>query len=392
MSLVLATSQIPTVANATELGTTTAPPAENESALFSQANSDYDTSSPKSAIALAAAASNLADPSSTGDTTTSRASTVAPGTVAIGADGTVSVASTSDVPFQVTSEGTASSAVVVNNSVVQSDVAPSTDLVTRVTPAGVQLVAILSDAQAPPKVGFDLALPAGASLEPKPDGSLVVMAPAEVTTVDPAGFDSMATRAEAIVAGATDPTQITPQQWNDIEALPAVPTTTTTVKRTIATIEAPWAVDAKGAALETHYELGADGTSLTQVLETNKNTAYPVTADPNVLWWTWTAMSCVVDLAALIFAAAKLTKLLLGVKSLMKKSVALTNVINKMGGIKAFLTAIYDAARGFVEGKVGKYLSGTSRLALAGAGAAAVNLAGDLLGIGSCFSLIRALA
>ena len=29
-------------------------------------------------------------------------------------------------------------------------------------------------------------------------------------------------------------------------------------------IEAPWAVDANGAALETHCELGADGTSLTQ--------------------------------------------------------------------------------------------------------------------------------
>ena len=209
MALVLATSQLPTVANATELGNATAPPTapspENESAIFSQANSNYDSSSPKSAVALASAASNLADSSSSAETTTASASTIAPGTVAIGADGTVSVASTSDVPFQVTSEGTASAAVVVNNSVVQSDVAPSTDLVTRVTPGGVQLVAILSDAQAPSKIGFDLAMPAGASLEPKPDGSLVVMAPVEVTTVDPAGFNQMATRAEAIVAGATDP-------------------------------------------------------------------------------------------------------------------------------------------------------------------------------------------
>ena len=130
---------------------------------------------------------------------------------------------------------------------------------------------------------------------------------------------------------------------------------------------------------------------MTQVLETNKNTAYPVTADPNVLWWTWSAISCAVDLAALIFGAAKLTKLLLGVKSLMKKSVALTNVINKMVGIKAFLTAIYDAARGFVEGKVGKYLSKTSRVALVGVGTAALSLVGDFLGIGSCVSLIRAL-
>ena len=73
----------------------------------------------------------------------------------------------------------------------------------------------------------------------------------------------MATRAKGIVADASGLAQMTPQQWSEIEAPPSA-STTTTVRRTSAMIEAPWAVDANGAALETHCELGADGTSLTQ--------------------------------------------------------------------------------------------------------------------------------
>lgn len=49
-------------------------------------------------------------------------------------------------------------------------------------------------------------------------------------------------------------------------------------------VATPWATDANGQSIPTHYE--TDGTSLTQVIEHNSvaNVAYPVVADP-IYWW-----------------------------------------------------------------------------------------------------------
>jgi hypothetical protein len=59
---------------------------------------------------------------------------------------------------------------------------------------------------------------------------------------------------------------------------------------TVSTVAAPWAKDATGAAIPTHFE--ATGTTLTQVVEhRNANAAYPVTADP---WFGFRLISRVV--------------------------------------------------------------------------------------------------
>ncbi|MFC3686752.1 hypothetical protein [Aquipuribacter hungaricus] len=56
----------------------------------------------------------------------------------------------------------------------------------------------------------------------------------------------------------------------------------------VGTIEAPWAVDANGVAVPTHYEVR--GPKLIQVVETDANTAFPVVADPTVKtrWYGFT--------------------------------------------------------------------------------------------------------
>ena len=51
---------------------------------------------------------------------------------------------------------------------------------------------------------------------------------------------------------------------------------------TIAAFEAPWAVDADGNDVPTHFEV--DGNTLTQIVETDETTAYPVVADPDLTW------------------------------------------------------------------------------------------------------------
>jgi len=49
---------------------------------------------------------------------------------------------------------------------------------------------------------------------------------------------------------------------------------------TSSTLAAPWAIDAAGASLETHYRV--EGTSVIQVVEHGASVTYPVVADPNI--------------------------------------------------------------------------------------------------------------
>lgn len=55
----------------------------------------------------------------------------------------------------------------------------------------------------------------------------------------------------------------------------------------VAVIEPAWAKDAHGRAVETRYEI--DGSTLTQVVDVDESTAFPVVADPSVSshWWGW---------------------------------------------------------------------------------------------------------
>jgi hypothetical protein len=52
-----------------------------------------------------------------------------------------------------------------------------------------------------------------------------------------------------------------------------------------ATVNAPWAKDANGQAVSTHYTV--HGNTLTQVVDFTSQTAFPVVADPTVIWQWW---------------------------------------------------------------------------------------------------------
>jgi hypothetical protein len=53
----------------------------------------------------------------------------------------------------------------------------------------------------------------------------------------------------------------------------------------VALIEPAWAKDAHGNAVPTRYEI--DGSTLTQVVDVDEHTAFPVVADPSVKWHWW---------------------------------------------------------------------------------------------------------
>ena len=217
-----------------------------------------------------------------------------------------------------------------------------------------------------------------------------MIAPVEMQTVPEDQMEAFTAKVADVVGESVNVDEVSDAPWAQLSALQTPKTVTEVTNQQVALVGAPWAVDANGEPIATHYEL-ADG-ALTQVVDINADTAFPVTADPEWWWWAWTATSCVADIASFIFAAAKLAKILIKVSGLIKKSATVALWVTKLGGAEKTLKAIYYAAKGFLEsGRVGKYLSNTTVLALSAFAASGLTLLGDALGIGSCVSLVRAL-
>ncbi len=103
------------------------------------------------------------------------------------------------------------------------------------TDGGVQLLNVISSREASEAYSYDLKLPEGAKLEASGVGTI------------------------AVVASSGE---------------------------LVATIAEPWAIDARGAKVPTHYIIS--GSTITQIVEhTSSSFTYPVVADPSVsyLWW-----------------------------------------------------------------------------------------------------------
>jgi len=151
-------------------------------------------------------------------TATGRVSVTAPNGTAI----------TLGLPAATATPGTTSPA----GTTVYPGAAPDTSLaVQATTDGGARALVTLDNANAPTSQRFDLGLPADASLRPSDDG----------------GYDVVQTPAGGGVL-------------------------------TLGHIDAPWAKDANGDPVPTHYTL--EGTTLVQAVQTSATTAFPVVADP----------------------------------------------------------------------------------------------------------------
>ena len=119
--------------------------------------------------------------------------------------------------------------VAENGTVLYEDALPSTAVAMQVLDNGaVRALVVVDGADAPTEFRFPVSVPDGGGIALNPDGSADV--------------------------------------WNEIGL-------------TVAVVEIPWATDAAGAAVPTHFRL--EGTSLIQVVEHRANgTVYPVVADP----------------------------------------------------------------------------------------------------------------
>ncbi|MCW2700768.1 MAG: hypothetical protein JWQ45_2303 [Blastococcus sp.] len=361
--------------------------ASSDEEAISAAAASFDASEPGSAVELTQAASAADEVALQATSVGLEGSDAAGGELVLTGEG--ATLALDGESYGLAPLGGSGESSVVDGALVLHEVAPSTDVVTRAVEGGVQMAAVLADAAAPDRVAFGLDLPRGAELTENADGTISVIAPVEAVEPLPGEEARIDTEVSAILGDPEDDVDITDAQWAALDAVEPAATTTTVESRVVATMGAAWAVDANGETVGTHYEI--DGTTLTQVVETSAETAYPVVADPAWYWWVWTGASCAANLATFVFAAAKLINLAAKLSSIARKSAALTSLVSKLGGSQNLIRKIYYLAKGWAEGNVMKYLTRSEYLALTGASSAALSLLGDALGIGSCVSLIRAL-
>ncbi|WP_395161483.1 hypothetical protein [Ilumatobacter sp.] len=142
------------------------------------------------------------------------------------------------IPGGATADGT-----LVGDQVVYSDVAVGTNIVAQATvDGGAQILITIDSAAAPTTFDFPVSVPSDARLQSNPDGSIDV------------------------IKTATDASGVT----SDV---------------IISSVAPAWATDANGAPVSTHYTV--NGNTITQTVDHNASTAYPVVADPWYKPWTW---------------------------------------------------------------------------------------------------------
>ena len=140
--------------------------------------------------------------------------------------------------------------------VYESDASPVSFAAQATRDGGLQVLIVIDGPEAPRDFSFDLTVPEGASLVSTPDGG-------------------------AVVRGADG--------------------------SIVSTVSPPWAVDAAGASVPTHYVI--DGTTLRQVVD-HAGFSYPVVADP--CFWGWKCLKKIVSGGASGAAAGAVTGCVMG--------------------------------------------------------------------------------
>lgn len=202
-------------------------------------------------------------------------------TVTVAKNGSVSLGAPGIPKIGLSVAGDADATKLVDGVLVQTGVAPSTDVVIRATDDGVQFVAVMGDEDAPNSVSFPIDLPKGAAIAPQADGSFTVTAPVAVRSPKPGEVDRFASEVEAILGpGNGASVEPSPEQIAQIAALRPIAITSSVQDVVVATVARPWAVDADGNGVETSYAL--EGDTLRQVVYPDDTTVYPITVDPRI--------------------------------------------------------------------------------------------------------------
>jgi hypothetical protein len=152
----------------------------------------------------------------------------------------IEAGSDADIGIMLPVTSTASAVDVIDGTAVYVDTDADTSFLVDSHAQGTRVMSVMETPEAGSRFEYDFDLPEGAELVPRADGSVDI---------------SVGGNGAEVVLG---------------------------------TVAQPWAVDAKGQPVSTQYEV--EGRTLTQVVEVGADTAFPVTADPDVRydWRGWT--------------------------------------------------------------------------------------------------------
>ncbi|MCH4161112.1 MAG: hypothetical protein LKF41_01135 [Bifidobacterium sp.] len=196
-----------------------------------------------------------------------------------------------------TSKDSVDSSIVLNGAIIQSsNDEEASNSVTQPTDDGFQIIAIINDENASTDVDFDIDLPDATTLQLQDDGSISVITELEVQAPDSKDQIRYESEVEEMLdVSLQEGMEISESEYSQIQGVEEVATIEQALPVEVAVIESPWAVDATGKQLDTHFEITDDG--VRQVIETDDSTVFPVIADPSWLdkakkWlgsaWTWT--------------------------------------------------------------------------------------------------------
>lgn len=271
---------------------------------------------------------------------------------------------------------------IVNGAAISTDKVNKVSAITSTSDGGLRAAVVLGSKDSPTEFSFPYQLPQDASLKLQDDGSVDVVASVSEEKAVPEEQEVYDKQVEEIVGSkVVDIESLTADQMDKLTSLPLPKTQLVTVQEKIAQIAAPWAVDAAGKTIPTHYEL--KNNQLFQIVETDANTVFPVTADPSWQWWG-SAVLCAIEIATAVFVPiARLSKLLAKANSLISRSVRLKKAIDRLGGFKSFLLKV----RTWIINKT--KLSPADISALRSIANFGIGFILGLLGFGDCVTVVQ---
>lgn len=198
------------------------------------------------------------------------------------------------------------------------------------TQGGVQTFIQIPDPSSPMEYRFPIDTPNGASLELQPDGSVFVV-----------GSD----------------------------ALP------------MAVVDVPWALDAEGAQVPTHFRV--EGNTIVQVLQPEKNTTFPIIADPDFWWIVAQSAGCLAEVAALSLAAAKVVQAFAKADRIIRAAKALGRYYDALGGR---MDLVIGVLKKWINNRAA--LTRSQMSAIEGLVREGGKIIFNVIGLGTCYSLV----
>lgn len=198
------------------------------------------------------------------------------------------------------------------------------------TPSGVQTFIEIPALGAPTEYRFPIDVPDGATLNTQPDGSVFVT-----------GEDGLP----------------------------------------LAVLDVPWALDAEGTNVPTHFRI--EGDTVVQVVQPDADTAFPVIADPDFWWIVAQSAGCLAEIAALSLAAAKVVQAFAKADRIIRAAKALGRYYDALGG-----------KMDLVIGVLKKWINNRGSLtrvqmsAIEGLVREGGKIIFNVIGLGTCYSLV----